>query len=65
MAVLLSGTKTVNNAVAPHLSAATLTTILATPVESLTVSQLRQLNDALHRVSGGSASGSTIGSLLS
>jgi len=65
MSVTLSGTKTVNNAVAPHLSASTLTTILATAVENLTVAQFNQLKDALARISGTGDTTKTIGSFLS
>jgi len=64
MAATTSGTKTVSNAVAPHLSAATLTTLLGIAVESLTVAQLRQIMDAISRVKGGGVEGATIGSLL-
>ena len=64
MAATTDGTKTVTKAVAPHLSAATLTALLAQPVENLTVAQLVVLLDATHRVSGGGAPGATLGSLL-
>ena len=64
MSASVSGSKAVTQTVAPHLSATTLTTILATPVENLTVAQLAQLNDALSRIPKGKAPASTIGSLL-
>ena len=64
MSASVSGSKTVTVAPAPHLSAATLTTLLATPIESLTVAQLKQINDALSRISGGQEPTKTIGSLL-
>lgn len=64
MAATTSGTKTVTHTIAPHLSAATLTTLLATPIENLTVLQLRELIDALKRVQGGDSPASTIGALL-
>ncbi|MDE2103006.1 MAG: hypothetical protein KGL39_37525 [Patescibacteria group bacterium] len=64
MAATTSGTKTVSNAVAPHLSASALTTLLATPLENLTVAQLRQIADAISRVKGGGVESNTIGSLL-
>ena len=51
MAATTSGTKTVTHTVAPHLTAAILTTLLATPIESLTVGQLDALVDALGGVS--------------
>jgi len=64
MAVTLTGTKTVTVSVAPHLTASVLTTLLATPVENLTVAQLDRLRDAVNRVSQGAAPSSTVGSLL-
>ena len=65
MAASTSGTKTVTHTLAPHLTAAILTTLLATPIESLTVLQLKELRDALHRVDDGDNPARTIGSLLS
>jgi len=65
MSASVSGSKTVNNAVAPHLSASTLTTLLATPVETLTVAQFKLIADVLSRTKGGNAENTTIGSLLS
>jgi hypothetical protein len=64
MAATVTGSKTVNNAVAPHLPAAALTALLATPVENLTIAQFKQLQDAFKRMSGGSDPNRTIGSLL-
>ncbi len=64
MAATTSGTKTVTRTVAPHLTAAMLTTLLATPIENLTVAQLEQLLDALKRLSDGKNYARTIGSLL-
>jgi len=64
MAATTSGTKTVTHALAPHLSAAMLTTLLATPIETLTVAQLEQLCDALSRIPKGETPATTIGSLL-
>lgn len=64
MAATVSGSKTCTQALAPHLSATYLTTLLATPIENLTVAQLRDLTDALKRVSGGEASTSVVGTLL-
>ena len=64
MAATTSGTKTVTHALAPHLSAALLTTLMATPLESLTVWQLCQIHDALKRVADGQNMARTIGSLL-
>lgn len=65
MAATTTGTKTVSHALAPHLSAAALTTLLATPIENLTVAQVEQLVDALRRVRGGESPSTTIGLLLS
>lgn len=64
MAATTSGTKTVTHTLATHLSAATLTTLLATPIESLTVGQLDELRDALRRIADGENPARTIGSLL-
>jgi hypothetical protein len=64
MAATTAGTKTVTTTLAPHLSASTLTTIMATPVENLTVAQLKQLHDALKRVTDGKNLIRTIGSLI-
>ncbi|HWD97445.1 MAG TPA: hypothetical protein VG345_00335 [Bryobacteraceae bacterium] len=65
MAVNVTGSKTVTLSVAPHLSAAVLTGLLATPMENLTIAQLDQLRDALNRIAKGATPSSTIGSLLS
>jgi hypothetical protein len=64
MAIVLTGTKTVTRAVAPHLTAAGLTALLATALENLTVAQLKELVDAVERVPGGSKPGATLGSLF-
>jgi hypothetical protein len=64
MAATTSGTKTVTHTLAPHLTAALLTTLLATPIESLTVAQFQELRDALKRVQGGEDPARTIGSLF-
>lgn len=64
MAATTSGTKTVTHSLAPHLTAATLTTILATPIENLTVAQLSQITDALTRLPDGETPTRTVGSLL-
>lgn len=64
MAASVSGSKTVTQAVAPHLSASALTALLAIAVENLTVAQLNQIRDALDRIPKGTAPNSTIGSLL-
>jgi len=64
MAATTSGTKTVTHTIAPHLTAAMLTTLLATPIESLTVGQWKQLGDALDRMPDGANPARTLGSLL-
>jgi hypothetical protein len=64
MSASVSSSKTVTTAVAPHLPASTLTTLMATPIESLTVAQLNQIHDSLRRVSGGAEPTALIGSLL-
>jgi hypothetical protein len=64
MAATTSGTKTVTHTVAPHLTAAVLTTLLATPIETLTVLQFKELGDALDRVAGGQDPTRTVGSLF-
>ena len=64
MALTLTGTKTVSVNVAPHLTASVLTSLLATPVENLTVAQLDQLRDAVNRVAKGATPSSTVGTLL-
>jgi hypothetical protein len=64
MAATTSGTKTVTHPLAPHLSAAVLTALLAIPLESLTIAQLNEICDALNRVADGKDPARTIGSLL-
>lgn len=64
MAATTSGTKTVTHSLAPHLTATMLTTILATPLENLTVWQLSEICDALKRIPDGETLGRTVGSLL-
>ncbi len=48
-----SGTKTVTQSQAPHLSATLLTSLLAVAPQNFTVAQLRTLKDAISRVVGG------------
>ena len=64
MSASTSGTKTVTRDVSPYLTASTLTALLATPIESLTVAQFNQLKDALTRISGGGNPAAVIGQLL-
>ena len=59
-----TGGKTVTKDTSPNLTGPTLTTILATPVEQLTVRQLHQLWSALRRVPAGGDRSQTIGTLL-
>jgi hypothetical protein len=63
MAIVFTGTKTVTTNLAPHLTAAALTTLLATAPENMTLKQLATLNDAVNRVPAGD-NAKTIGSLL-
>jgi hypothetical protein len=64
MAAQVTGSKTVTRGVAPHLSAAALTALLATPIENLTVAQLAELQDAIARIAHGGETSRTIGQLL-
>ena len=64
MAAQVTGSKTVTHDVSPNATATVLTTLLATPIENLTVSQFELLNEVLRKVPGGHAPGGTIGSLL-
>jgi hypothetical protein len=64
MAASVSGSKTVTTNISPALTAGTLTTILATAPENMTVAQLDQLRDALKRVPFGHTASSVIGALL-
>jgi hypothetical protein len=64
MAAVVTGSKTITLNAYPGLTASTLTTIMATPVEQLTVAQLGQLKDAISRIPGGGNPSATIGSLL-
>ena len=64
MAAAVTGSKTVTRDAAPHLKAATLTTLLGIAVENMTVAQLQSIRDALKRIPGGSTPGALIGSLL-
>ena len=63
MAAAVTGSKTVTQAAA-SLSAAHLTTLLATAVENLTVLNLHELDAALRAQSHGGEPTATIGSLL-
>jgi hypothetical protein len=64
MAAVVTGSKTVSLDSHPTLTASTLTTILATAPEDLTVAQLGQLQDALKRVPFGGTPSKTVGELL-
>jgi hypothetical protein len=64
MAVVITGSKTVTRNLAPHLPATMLTTLLATPLENLTVGQMEQIRDAIKRLPDGDNPLHTIGSLL-
>jgi hypothetical protein len=64
MAIVFTGSKTVTKDVAPHLTAATLTALLATAPENLTFAQLKQLSDGVKRISGGHAPAATLGTIF-
>ena len=64
MPATVTGSKTVTTAKSPALSAAVLTTLLATAIENLTVAQFNQIRDAIKRTSGGGNPKATIGNLL-
>ena len=64
MAATVTGSKTCTQGLAPHLSATRLTTILATPIENLTVGSVKDLLDALKRVAGGRENTNVVGNLL-
>jgi hypothetical protein len=64
MAIVLTGTKTVTVDVTPNLTAAKLTTLMATAQELMTVGQHRQITDALKHVSGGNVESNVIGTLF-
>jgi len=64
MAAVVTGSKTVTQDISPTMPAATLTTLCATALENMTVSQLNSIHGALKHVSGGEAEGAVIGTLL-
>ncbi len=64
MSVTVSNSKTVTRDVSPTHDHTTLTTLLATAVENLTVSNLKFLLDAVSRLPGGSNPAATVGSLF-
>lgn len=67
MAASVSGSKTCNTSVAPHLSASVLTSLLATAPENMTLTQFYTLAEALEHVAKGGEhnnSGTKIGDLL-
>jgi hypothetical protein len=65
MAATTSGSKTVTKDLGPGYTAAQLTTLLATPIENLTIAQFRVLEEALRKVSRGHDPSLLIGTLLS
>jgi hypothetical protein len=64
MAATTAGTKTVSKDLGPNYTASQLTTLLATPIENLTIAQFRFLEEALRKVSKGHDPSSVIGTLL-
>lgn len=65
MAATTSGTKTVTVNVSPVHTAATLTTLFATPVELLTIGQLTSIVHFLDDKAGGKDPRTVIGTLFS
>ncbi len=64
MAASVSGAKTVTTDLAPHLTAAQLTTLLAIAPENMTLAQLRQLEDAASRHPKGSNPANTLATIF-
>jgi hypothetical protein len=64
MAASVTGSKTVTKDLGPTHTASQLTSILATPIENLTIAQLRLLQEALRKVAKGHEPTATIGSLF-
>ena len=64
MAAVVTGSKTVTKDVGPTYTAAQLTAILAIPIESLTIAQLRILDEAVRKVASGHEPKATVGSLF-
>lgn len=64
MAATVTGSKTITQDVAPHLTAATVTALLATAIENLTIAQVDQLLDVLNRIPKGDEPDSVVGNSL-
>jgi hypothetical protein len=64
LAAQVTGSKTVTKDVSPNATAKVLTTLLATPIEDLTIKQFQMLSDVLRKLPGGDAPGNILGSLL-
>jgi hypothetical protein len=64
MAAVVTGSKTVTQALAPHLPASLLTTLMSIAVENMTIAQYQQIGDALNRSALGSSTASLIGQVL-
>ena len=64
MSASVSTPKTCAVDLAPHLTATTVTALLAIAPENMTVAQFSQLADAVNRVSGGRAPTKTLAQLL-
>jgi hypothetical protein len=65
MAASVSGAKTISTNISPAHPASTMTTILATAVENMTVSQLYFLEACLRQRAGGEDPNTVIGTLFS
>jgi hypothetical protein len=64
MAITFTGSKTVTTDLAPHLTAAQLTTLLAIAPENMTLAQVRQLEDAASRHPKGSNPANTLSTIF-
>jgi hypothetical protein len=64
VAASVSGSKTCTVTPAPQLPAATLTTLMATPLEQLTVAQFFSLYEGLAHIGSGDAPTKTLGSIF-
>lgn len=64
MPATVSGSKTCHTTLSPELTAAVLTSLMATPPELLTIKQLNQILDATKRIAGGGNPAAQLTSLL-
>ncbi len=64
MSASVSGSKTCSNSVTPFLTGTELTTLMGTPIESLTVAQLLSLAEGLRHVAKGLEPTTLVGSIF-